>query len=67
MRILIDSIAMKHLEDMWLEKFKDEARILQLSMAMDGVNPYSFPNTNYYVFPILVNNKNMPPQFSVKN
>jgi hypothetical protein len=41
MRIPIDSIAMKHIENTWPEKFKDEVQSLRLNIAMDGVNPYS--------------------------
>ena len=67
MRILTNSIAMKHIEDTWPEKFKDEVRILQLSIAMDGVNPYSLQNTNYSVWPVVVVNKNIPPWLSMKN
>ena len=58
---------MKHIEDTWPEKFKDEVRSLRLSIAMDGVNPYSLQNTNYYVWPVVVINKNIPPWLSVKN
>ena len=58
---------MKHIEDTWPEKFKDEVQSLRLSIAMDGINPYSLQNTNYYVWPIVVINKNIPPWLSVKN
>ena len=34
---------------------------------MDGVNPYSLQNTNYYVWPVVVINSNIPPWLSVKN
>ena len=67
MRIPTDSIAMKHIEDTWPEKFKDEVRSLRLSIAMDGVNPYSLQNTNYSVWPVVVINNNIPPWLSVKN
>ena len=33
---------------------------------MDGVNPYSLQNTNYYVWPVVVINNNIPPWLSVK-
>ena len=52
---------MKHIEDTWPNKFKDEVRILWLSIAMDGVNPYSLQNTNYVACPIVVINNNIPP------
>ena len=34
---------------------------------MDGVNPYSLQNTNYYVWPVVVINNNTPPFLSMKN
>ena len=58
---------MKHIYNTWLEKFKDEVRSLRISIAMDGVNPYSLQNTNYYVLPVVVINKNIPPWLSMKN
>ena len=58
---------MKHIEDTWPEKFKDEVRSLRLSIAMDGINPYSLQNTNYSIWPIVVINNNIPPWLSVKN
>ena len=67
MRILTYSIAMKHIEDTWPEKFKHEVRILRLSITMDGINPYSLQNTNYSFWPVVVINDNIPPWFSVKN
>jgi hypothetical protein len=41
MGIPTNSIAMKHIEDTWLDAFKDKIWIIWLSIAMDGVNPYS--------------------------
>ena len=58
---------MKHIEDTWLEKFKDEVRSLRLSIAMDVVNPYSLQNTNYSVWLVVVINSNIPPWFSMNN
>ena len=66
-RIPTDSIAMKHIEDTWTKKFKDEVQSLQLSIGMDGVNPYSLQNTNYSIWPVVVINNNIPPWFSMKN
>ena len=39
MWIQMDSVAMKHIEDMWTHKNKDEVWILWLKIEMDGVNP----------------------------
>ena len=58
---------MKHIEDTWPEKFKDELRSLRLNIAMDGVNPYSLQNTNYFVWLVVVINNNIPPWLSVNN
>jgi hypothetical protein len=58
---------MKHIEDTWPVKFKDEVQSLQLSIDMDGVNMYSLQNTNYSVWTVVVINKNIPPWFSMKN
>ena len=62
-----NSIAMKHIEDTWPNKFKDEVLNLWLSIAMDGVNLYSLQNTNYYVWQVVVINNNIPPWLLVKN
>jgi hypothetical protein len=58
---------MKHIENAWPEKFKDEVQSLRLNIAMDGMNPYSLQNTNYFVWPVVVINNNIPPWLSVKN
>jgi hypothetical protein len=58
---------MKHIEDTWPDNFKDEVWSLRLSIAMDGFNLYSLQNTNYYIFPVVVINNNIPPWFSMKN
>ena len=58
---------MKNIADTWPEKFKDEVQNLWLSIAMDGINPYSLHNTNYYFWPIVVINNNIPPWFSMKD
>jgi hypothetical protein len=58
---------MKHIKDTWPDKFNDEVQSLRLSITMDGVNPYSLQNTNYYVWLVVVINNNTPPWFFVKN
>ena len=45
MRIPMDSKAMKHIEEKWPRKFKDEPRSIRLGLAMDGVcHLYAFCN-----------------------
>ena len=51
---------MKHIEDTWLDKFKDEVRNLRLKIDIDGINPYSQPDNTYIVFPIVVIDNNTP-------
>ena len=34
---------------------------------MDGINPYSLQNTNYFVWLVVVINNNIPPWLSMKN
>ena len=58
---------MNHVEDTWPKNFKDEVTSLRLRIAMDGVNPYSLQNTNYFVFHVVVINNNIPPWLSSKN
>jgi hypothetical protein len=52
---------MKYAEDTCPDKFKDEVQSLQLSIDIDGVNLYSLQKKNYYVWPMVVINKNTPP------
>ena len=42
MRISADSKAMKHIEEKWTRKFKDEPRSIRFGLAIDGVCPFSF-------------------------
>ena len=63
MQIPIDSIAMKHIKDTWPDIFKDEVRKIRLSIAIDGVNPFSQPNAPYIVFHVVVINNNTPMVF----
>jgi hypothetical protein len=63
MQIPTDSIAMKHIEDTWPDKFKDEVWSLRLSITMDGVNLYALQNKNYFVFIVVVINNNIPHVF----
>jgi hypothetical protein len=56
-----------HIKNTWPKKIKDEVGSLQFNIEMDGVNPYSLQNTNYYVCLVVVINTNIPPWFFVKN
>jgi hypothetical protein len=67
MIILTDSISMKHIEDTWPDKFKDEVQRLRLSIVMDVFNQYSLQNINYFVWSVVVINNNIPPWLYMKN
>jgi len=67
MRILTNSITMKHIDNTWIDKFKDEVESFQLSIAMGGVNPYYFQNTNYFIWLAVVININIFPWLFMKN
>ena len=41
LRIPEDSRAMKHIENMWPDKFQDELGSVRLGLAIDGINPHS--------------------------
>jgi hypothetical protein len=67
MWVSTDSLSMKHMEDTWLDKFKDKVQSLQMSIVIDGVNPHFLQNTNYYVWLVVVINNNIPRWFSENN
>ena len=58
---------MKHIEDTWPNKFKEELYNLRLSKGSDGVNPYSQPCNTYTIWHVVVINNNTPPWLSIKN
>ena len=58
---------MKHIEDTWPDKFKDEVHKLRLSIAIDGVNPYSQLDNTYTIWDVVVINNNIPSWLSIKN
>ena len=58
---------MKHIEDTWPDKFKEEVHDLLLSIAMDGVNSYSLQKITSFVWPFVVINNNIAPWLSMKN
>jgi hypothetical protein len=61
-----DSKAMKHIEEKWPSKFKDEPRSIRFGLAIDGVCPFSFLSSNYSVWPVGLIVYNIPPWMSVR-
>ena len=66
MQISADSKAMKHIEEKWPRKFKDEPRSIRFGLAIDGVCPFSFLSSNYSVWPVGLIVYNIPPWMSIR-
>ena len=66
MRIPADSKAMKHIEDKWPRKFKNEPRSIRSGLAIDGVFPFSFLSPNYIIWLVGLIVYNIPPWISVR-
>ena len=64
MRMPIDGLAFKEIEEKW-PHFK-EPRNLKLSLVADGVNPFGEMRSTYSVWPVFVINNNIPPWLSIK-
>ena len=63
---LADSKAMKHIEEKWPRKFKDEPRSIRFGLAIDGVCPFSFLSSNYSVWLVRLIVYNIPPWMSIR-
>jgi len=57
---------MKHIEEKWPSKFKDEPRSIRFGLAIDGVCPFSFLVSNYSAWPVGLIVYNIPPWMSVR-
>ena len=66
MRIPIDRKAMKHIDDKWPKKFKDEPWSIILGLEMDGVNPFLNQTSTHTCWPIVIINYNIPPWISTR-
>ena len=66
MQISDDSKAMKHIEEKWPRKFKDEPRSIKFGLAIDGVCPFSFLSSNYSVWLVQLVVYNIPTQMIVR-
>jgi hypothetical protein len=67
MRLIVDSLAHKHVESTWLE-FERDPRHVRLGLASDGVSPHSLGGKGQptSVWPVLFMNYNLPPWLSMK-
>ena len=66
MQILANSKAMKHIEEKWPRKFKDDPCSIRFGLAIDGVCPFSFLSSSYSVCPVGLIVYNIPPWMSVR-
>jgi hypothetical protein len=57
---------MKHIEEKWPSKFKDDPHSIRFGLAIDGVLPFSFLNSNYSVWSVRLIVYNIPPWISVR-
>ena len=57
---------MKHIEEKCPSKFKDEPRSIRFGLAIDGVCSFSFLNSNYSVWPVILIVYSIPPWMSVR-
>jgi hypothetical protein len=67
MRLLVDSLAHKHVESTWPE-FERDLRHVRMGLALDGVSPHSLGRKGRptSVWPVVVMNYNLPPWLSMK-
>ena len=56
---------MKHIQEKWPTKFKDEPHSIRFGLAIDGVCPFSFMSSNYSVWKFNLIVYNIPPWMSV--
>jgi hypothetical protein len=56
---------MKHIEEKWPSKFKDEPCSIRFGLAIDEVYPCSFLSSNYSVWLVGLIVYNIPPWMSV--
>ena len=66
MRIPADCKAMKHIEEKWPGKFKDEPRSIRFGLAIDGVCPFSSMSVTRTIWPVGLTVYNIPPWMSVR-
>jgi len=58
---------MKHREEKWARKFKDEPHSIKFGLAIRGVCPFSFPSSNYSVWPVRLIVYNISLWMSLRN
>jgi hypothetical protein len=56
----VDGYAFREIEEKW-EDFNDEPRIVRISLAVDGVNPFGDLRCIYSLWPIFIINNKIPP------
>ena len=64
-RMPADGSALNNIEEKW-PIFKDEPRIVRISLGVDGFNPFGEIHSTYSVWPIFIINNNLPPWMSIK-
>src|SRR5438105_1582329 len=65
MRHPADSLAWKHLDDMY-PQFALGVRNVRLGLASDGFNPFGIMNISYSTWPVILFPYNLPPWLCLK-
>ncbi|KAL3688515.1 hypothetical protein R1sor_014824 [Riccia sorocarpa] len=65
MRLVVDSHAVRHVEQTWPE-FGRDPRHLRFGLASDGVSPYGVKSLSHSTWPVVLTNYNVPPWLASK-
>ncbi|KAL3675028.1 hypothetical protein R1sor_024976 [Riccia sorocarpa] len=65
MRLVVDSPAVRHVEQTWPE-FGRDPRHLRFGLASDGVSPYGVKSSSHSTWPVVLTNYNVPPWLASK-
>ena len=65
MRLIADSKAWKHIDNMW-PHFVVETCIIRLGLATDEMNPFGHFNLKHSTWPVVLLNYNLPPWLVTK-
>ncbi|KAL3691577.1 hypothetical protein R1sor_005228 [Riccia sorocarpa] len=65
MRLVVDSPAVRHVEQTWPEFGRDPPH-LRFGLASDGVSPYGVKSSSHSTRPVVLTNYNVPPWLASK-
>ncbi|KAL3677606.1 hypothetical protein R1sor_027554 [Riccia sorocarpa] len=65
MRLVVDSLAVQHVEQTWPE-FRRDHRHLRFGLASDGVSSYGMKSSSHSTWPVVLTNYNVSPWLASK-